>query len=347
VGEYEAADEAFTRAWGALTDLGDPRGVVRVLNQLSFLRFIQDDYAGASRYAELALAALPEAEYLADLRAITLTHLGLSAWGQGRYDDAQPPLEEALTLFEKIEPDPQIGPDLRIWAYPPGLARCLNSLGLVHLERGDLELAERYFGRSLALRQQIGDRRGEAWCWHNQGRAALARGDLAAAREKLETARSIFAAIEHPYGLDTCARFLAQVEQAEAAACAVRQITTRLPRADAPLGRPLREDEYVTVTWTVDAPEDATARGEARSEQARPERSRAGRKVARRRRRILRLLAEAQAQGAAPRDQDLAAALGVSLRTLRRDMAALRAEGHELPTRWRKMATWSADEDTN
>lgn len=73
------------------------------------------------------------------------------------------------------------------------------------------------------------------------------------------------------------------------------------------------------VTWTVWSPEDEEQPG----------------KVDRRRRRIVRLLAEAQAQGAAPRDEDLAAALGVSLPTLRRDMATLRARGHHLPSRGR------------
>ena len=105
------------------------------------------------------------------------------------------------------------------------------------------------------------------------------------------------------------------------------QVRVRLPRADAPTGRPLRDDEYVTITWTLDAPGD-----EAIQRKACPERSR---RVERRRHRIHRLLAEAQAQGAAPRDKDLAEALGVSLPTLRRDMAALRAEGHDLPTRGR------------
>jgi DNA-binding SARP family transcriptional activator/biotin operon repressor len=318
VGEYQAAQAAFARARQMWADLGDRCGVARALNRLSFLCFVQDDYGGTSHHAELALAALPETDPPADLRATSLTYLGLSAWTQGHYDDALSPLEKALALFEEI------GTDLY------GLARCLNSLGLVHLERGDLELADHCFARSLALRQQIGDRRGEAWCWHNQGRTALARGDLTAARERLAAAQAIFAEIQHPYGLDTCARFLAEVEQAETAARETSQVTVRLPRADAPTGRPLRDDEYVTVTWTVDAPEDAALHG----------------KVARRRQRILRLLAEAQTQGATPRDQDLAAVLGVSLSALRRDMAALRAEGHDLLTRWRKMTTWLTGEDS-
>jgi len=98
-----------------------------------------------------------------------------------------------------------------------------------------------------------------------------------------------------------------------------RCLTLRLPSAAAPTGRALRPEEIVSVTWTVEAPED----------QAVP----AG--TARRRHCILRLLEEARAQGAIPRDEDLAEALRVGLRTLRRDIAALRAEGHPIHTRGR------------
>jgi hypothetical protein len=84
------------------------------------------------------------------------------------------------------------------------------------------------------------------------------------------------------------------------------QIVT-LARADAPLGRTLQPDEYVSITWTLDAPEDAAIAD--RAEQ--------------RRHRLRRLLREAGAQGAAPTDDDLAQALGVSRRTILRDMEAL------------------------
>jgi DNA-binding transcriptional ArsR family regulator len=100
------------------------------------------------------------------------------------------------------------------------------------------------------------------------------------------------------------------------------QITISLPRADAPLGRPLREDELVTIRWTVAAPEDETIGG----------------KVARRRHRILRLLQEAQDQGAAPTHSHLAEALGVSRRTIERDMAALQREHAQLPATRGKMS---------
>ncbi|MBN1660742.1 MAG: tetratricopeptide repeat protein [Anaerolineae bacterium] len=313
MGEYERAEAAFSQAHRLWVDLGDWRSAARVLNRLSFLYFLRYDYARASHYARLALAAMPEETPPPGLQATSLTYLGLSAWTEGRSDEALPPLHQALALFEEIGSDPY------------GLARCLNSLGLVHLERGNFAEAASYFARSLALRQQIGDLRGTAWCWHNLGRMALAQGDPAIARERLETARSIFAEIEHPDGLDTCARTLVRVHQAEAAAHGAgrpRGASARLPRADAPLGRPLRDDEYVVVSWAVDRPDDAAI----------------PHKVDRRRHRLLRLLAEAQSQGAVPAYHHLADALGVSERTVERDMAALRQEHPDLPPTRRKMS---------
>ncbi|MGC9399866.1 MAG: DUF1670 domain-containing protein [Anaerolineae bacterium] len=95
------------------------------------------------------------------------------------------------------------------------------------------------------------------------------------------------------------------------------QISVRLPAASAPTGRPRREGETVTITWTVELPEDEIVTG----------------KVTRRRHRILRLLREAADQSAAPTVPDLAQALGVSTRTIERDLAALRDAGHAVQTR--------------
>ncbi len=95
------------------------------------------------------------------------------------------------------------------------------------------------------------------------------------------------------------------------------QHRVRLPRHDAPTGRPLREDEWVEVIWTPSLPED----------------DRIPSKVERRRQRVLRLLREAKAQGAAPTVEHLAQALNVSPATIKRDLAALRRAGHSTPTR--------------
>jgi tetratricopeptide (TPR) repeat protein len=104
---------------------------------------------------------------------------------------------------------------------------------------------------------------------------------------------------------------------AHAAQALQQTLRVRLPRADAPTGRPLREDEWVEVHWTLHHPDDERFR----------------RKAQRRRHRLLRLLQEARAQGAAPTIPDLARALQVSPATVKRDLAALRAEGASVSTR--------------
>ncbi len=110
---------------------------------------------------------------------------------------------------------------------------------------------------------------------------------------------------------------LARIEEEIRACLPPGQVRVRLPAASAPTGRPLREGETVTVTWTVELPEDEIVTG----------------KVTRRRHRILRLLREAAEQTAAPTVPDLAQALGVSARTIERDLAALRKAGHDVRTR--------------
>jgi DNA-binding SARP family transcriptional activator len=105
---------------------------------------------------------------------------------------------------------------------------------------------------------------------------------------------------------------------------AVLTIDVQLARAEAPLGRALTSGERVLVRWTVDAGDaDAHVLG------------RHG-KAALRQHRLQRLLDEAAAQGASPTDDDLAAALGVSRRTILRDLARLTHHGVALATRRRR-----------
>jgi DNA-binding SARP family transcriptional activator len=99
------------------------------------------------------------------------------------------------------------------------------------------------------------------------------------------------------------------------------QVRCRLARLGVPGGRLLREEERAVILWTVQAGAGDTALLE-----------RAG-KAGLRRQRILRLLGEARAQGGDPSEADLARALGVSVRTLRSDVAALREKGWPVRTR--------------
>lgn len=76
----------------------------------------------------------------------------------------------------------------------------------------------------------------------------------------------------------------------------------------------------VEVVWTIDAGEPDAALLAAEG------------KVALRRARLLRLVEEARAQDALPTQDDLARALGVTQRTIRSDLVALRQEGRQVRT---------------
>ncbi len=92
-----------------------------------------------------------------------------------------------------------------------------------------------------------------------------------------------------------------------------------LARKGVPRGRPLRPDEMIEVVWTVDLPE--------------PSKREAANKAIARQEQLRRLCQEADAQGAEPTVGDLASALGVTARTVDRDIATLRAAGAMLMTR--------------
>lgn len=94
-----------------------------------------------------------------------------------------------------------------------------------------------------------------------------------------------------------------------------------LVSVDVPLGQKLEKSDYVSVTWTTSLPTDQLLKNSAE-----------------RRQHILqRLLHEAETQGASPTDEDLATAVGVSRRTVLRDIKALNEKGVVLPTRRRSV----------
>ena len=122
---------------------------------------------------------------------------------------------------------------------------------------------------------------------------------------------------------------IAQALVAEAQACLVGpdlplqpgQMRVVLLKRKAPPGRALSQSQMVEVVWTIDAgPEDQAVLANYGL-------------CALRQVRIQRLLEEALAQGAVASQEDLARALQVSVRTIKRDWAELQAQGLYLPSR--------------
>jgi len=99
------------------------------------------------------------------------------------------------------------------------------------------------------------------------------------------------------------------------------QVRLVVANMKAPFGPPLSETDKVTVTLTVDqGAEDVAVKKQVGL-------------AGQRRGRILRLTEEALEQGGVLTQEDLGRVLGVDVRTVRRDVKQLKAEGHLVPTR--------------
>jgi hypothetical protein len=99
----------------------------------------------------------------------------------------------------------------------------------------------------------------------------------------------------------------------------VGQMTFLAISGDTPPGRPLAESKREPVNLTVDSPDDLVAFRHS--------------VAALRRSKIQRLTQEAREQGALLTQEDLARLLCASRSTIKRDIAHLRAEGIDVPTR--------------
>jgi hypothetical protein len=99
----------------------------------------------------------------------------------------------------------------------------------------------------------------------------------------------------------------------------VGQMTYLALSGDTPSGRPIAECERVPINLTMDGPDDLEALRHG--------------VAGLRRSKIQRLTREAQDQGALLTQEDLARLLCASRSTIKRDVAQLRAEGIDVPTR--------------
>ena len=158
--------------------------------------------------------------------------------------------------------------------------------------------------------------------YHRYFVVASAVGDPEVARQAALRAYEVLASVLSGLPAEDRERALQRVpENAEIVAVGGRltpqTIQVQLPAAHAPSGRSLRARDVRQVTWTIDHPDDDKLHSA----------------VEKRRRRVLRLLAEAREGGASPSIDHVASALGVSDSTVGRDLAALRDAGHEVKTR--------------
>ena len=163
--------------------LGDRAGEANTLNVLGNLAGSSDIGQALARYKQ-GLAAF---EAVGDQERINtlLSNLATSYQSFGLISRAQEVQDRVARMCREM------GTRL-------GLAYCLDNRGLAHLERSEAALAELDIRESLALAQEIGDRKLEGGCLADLGRALLAAGRPAEARDSLLAATQIGGELDVP-----------------------------------------------------------------------------------------------------------------------------------------------------
>jgi tetratricopeptide (TPR) repeat protein len=346
--DFNAALGHYQRALDTMQQIDQPATLAAIHNNLGNFYHLTADFAAVLEHHQRALALR---RAIGDRRneAGSLYNLSLVYHDSGDQQAARRTLEQVCALTREIG-------DRRIEGYS------WVFLGLVSEYLDDWDAAHAAYTKGLGLRREVGlhalaidalaglarvatarDDHEQAIAYADQvlawldGRGIAGVGDpllayLGAYRALLaagETARGLAALRAAHDLLLTQAATIVDEERRRAfihdispgkpiwddyrdliEGARTRRVQVRLPRADAPTGRALHDDEYIEITWTIAAPEDASIKG----------------KTARRHQQLRRLLAEAVAQNAAPTHAHLADALGVGLRTVERDAAALKDE---------------------
>lgn len=349
-GNYEQARRTHRQTLEIATAFGDRLTQWSQLVLLGNIAFELGEYATAVSWYQQALTVSRQMDNPRSL-AMTLHNLGEAHREQAAWEDALAYYKEGLALN-------------RAKGFERGEANTLNGIGLAQLGLAQPAAARQSLEAALALWQGIGERFKQSETLAGLALAHLAEADLAAAEQQLVAAFKLLEGPQvHPYWRrwvhfaayrvytavgdgETAVAHLRSAAQAtndiahklpanerdnywarvlinqqiiQAVQLHSEQQVIRLVKAGVPLGSALTDTDYKTIRWTIAQPTDALISSP----------------VARRRHILQRLLAEAEAQGAAPTDADLAQALGVSRRTILRDMEALAAENMTLPTRGR------------
>lgn len=306
IGEHEEARNEAKRALRLFRNIGDRGGEAQCLEILGNIACVQEDFAAAQRYLDQALEAVIEAgdRWLKVFIYAARATLAL-CW------------KRPASGIESVVAALELCAELDLADQAVALRGKLAYLLLQNGERDAALEAARQTMAALTSHVQrahktafecyevfcAGECEQEAAAALQHAHAGLQRVLAGLSPEQQERSRQNV--VEH-------ARILRawQARYAET-------ITKQLVRADVPTGRPVTDNEWIPVTWTVHHPTDQEI----------------GKRKARRQQRLLRLVREAAEQGAAPTIDDLATILKVGKATVKRDLAEMRAAGHELPTR--------------
>jgi tetratricopeptide (TPR) repeat protein len=310
IGRLLESLEAWDETVAICQDLGIAAAVeVNLMYRGQVLRALER-YAEALRDLDAACATI---DRLVKPRALTaLAELWLD---QGDLDGAYRAIDEAIALVQAVDSRPHLGIALRLL----GQIRAADTAARLPAPSDALPDAETCFKTSAALLDAARYESELGLTYARHGAYQLDRGGTHSAQALLRQAQTLARRCGMAGLLTTIERELQRCGEGQIV-YEQGQVRVRLARQGTPRGRPLRSEEFAEIVWTIESAEDHEAR-------------RHGGKVAERRARLRRLCAEALAQGAEPTIVDLAEVLGVTGRTVDRDIASLRAAGELVTTR--------------
>jgi DNA-binding SARP family transcriptional activator/tetratricopeptide (TPR) repeat protein len=306
VGDHVAALQWSTEAEQCFANADRPRLVALAINARGLIADDAGDTSDAIDCYEHALRMATESGAATEV-AYAQHDLGSLRWRLGQVDAARSLLRSAADAW-------------MVQGHPLLQAKSETTLALCLLDAGEPHDAVRPIadaGVELFRSGEFAGEQPQAWLWTlHQLLVRLgdhAAGDVyqAAYDEVLRQASTIADEQQRRGFLELVPLNRTIISASSAHPATTQSVVVRVARADAPLGRMLRPDEYVDVVWTIHCASDEEVSAGA----------------GRRRQRLRRMLDEAAQQQGAPTDADLAAALGVSRRTILRDMKVVSGNG--------------------
>lgn len=172
IGQYDEAETAFQAALerGRARQRLDEQAAAH--NLLSFLAYLRSDYNGVGNHARQALDLATHAGEAA-LQAPGLRHLGIAVYRTGDYARARKLYDEALTAYRQA--------DDRL-----GLAGVYNNIGFVLRTQAHYHEAIESFQAALTIYEAMGQVEGIALICSNIGRTYAFSGDLEQAQHYLK-----------------------------------------------------------------------------------------------------------------------------------------------------------------
>ena len=173
-GKHDSARAAWTNLLSSAESSGDSVSMGRAVAGLATVAWRQADYSTARRLGERGMhLPLRPADRLSVLNA-----LGLSAYNEGRFAEAIPYFDRAITAAREARD-------------PIGEAKAIMNWGLSDMELGRLTDARQRFTTARVAARAAGDTRVEGKCLNNLGALEIQIDPLLAIAH-LDTARTLY-----------------------------------------------------------------------------------------------------------------------------------------------------------